>query len=68
MSSHDEELLKDAKGPKKAFDMNGNFNYEWRGVTTTFTHFENVYEIFVYTDNTKQISYYLIDEPILSTW
>lgn len=68
MSEHDDQLLEDARGPMKAFDMNGNYQYSWYGKTTTFTNSSKIYEVFVYRDGSSQVSFYLTDEPICSSW
>lgn len=72
MASHDKQFLKDIKSyfkpSEKVFDMNGNLNYNCYILQKSCSTIRYPYEIFVYKDGSFQISDYLKDEPIYSSW
>lgn len=71
--NHDLDLLADAKGVKKVFDADGNFNSKWYEERLKCYDFYNhkgnkEYRMFIYSDGSYQMSYLGKREPLLGGW
>ena len=72
MADHDLQLLKDARGPIKAFDQNGNYRKNWYENRIKCYDFykdrHKEYRLFLYHDGSYQLAYLWDREIITSSW
>ena len=74
MVDHDEQLLADARGPRRAYDANGNFNMTWYQERVKCFEFfkdecDKEFRLYVYeADGSYQLSELWYREPLLGSW
>lgn len=71
--NHDLQLLADARGIKKAFDKDGNFNVRWYEERVRCYDFYNdrgnkEFRLYAYSDGSFQMSYLSKREALLGSW
>lgn len=71
--NHDLDLISDARGLKKAFDNNGNFNVRWYEERMKCYDFYNdrgkkEFRGYIYSDGSFQMSYLNKREALQGSW
>jgi hypothetical protein len=73
MADHDIQLLKDASGPRRAYDNNGNFYQQWYLQQTKCfdfykDHYEKEFRLYVYEDGSYQLTTLWQREILFGSW
>lgn len=71
--NHDLQLLADARGLRKVFDANGNFNIRWYEERVRCYDFYNdrgkkEFRLYTYADGSFQMSYLSKREALSGSW